>query len=82
MMARVALDNCPAPVAVRRGGNLSWGQKGMLEVGRLPIEESAIRGRFSAVICLFKFSGSPTSHRTALVSRLRRKSRLSDYRNM
>lgn len=44
--------------------------QGIGEVGRLPIEEPAIRGRFSAVICLFKFSGYPTFHRVAFVLRL------------
>lgn len=44
--------------------------QGIGEVGRLPIEEPAIQGRFSAVICLFKFSGHPTFHRVAFVLRL------------
>lgn len=35
------------------------GDKRIGEVDRLPIEEPTIRGRFSAVICLFKFFGAP-----------------------
>jgi hypothetical protein len=54
------------------------GDKGIGEVGRLPIEEPAIRGRFSAVICLFKFSRHPTFHRIAFVSCSEKESSPSD----
>lgn len=45
MMARVAPDNCPAPVGRKTRSVIYRGDKGIGEVGRLPIEEPAIRGR-------------------------------------
>lgn len=54
--------------------------QGIGEVGRLPIEEPAIQGRFSAVICLFKFSGHPTFHRVAFVLCLENRTRLTHRR--